>query len=165
MIEVNVSISSSIMVPPKREKVSATQKPTPVNPRLYAQAKEAYAHLPHSAYRSGLIVKKYKALGGKYRGTKTSTQGLTRWFQEKWRNQKGQVGYQARGDVYRPTKRITKETPVTLSELSPQQLRKAQAEKKKTGHVKRFQVKDKPKPQSRRQRASTKSSMKTTSKK
>ena len=61
----------------------------------------------HSAYRSGLVVKEYKAEGGKYTGDK-SKGGLTRWFKEDWKNQRGETGYKKKGDIYRPTKRVSK---------------------------------------------------------
>ena len=42
------------------------------------------------------------------------------------------------GDVYRPTKRITKDTPTTFNELSKKEIKKAQQEKKTKGRVKKF---------------------------
>lgn len=38
---------------------------------------------PWSAYKSGLLVQRYKRAGGRFRGPKTK-KGLTRWFNEKW---------------------------------------------------------------------------------
>ena len=109
----------------------------PVNKTLYMKIKkEVYKKYPkHSAYRSGLLVKKYKEAGGTYKGVKTE-EGLTRWFKEHWRNQKGETGYKKKGDVYRPTKRITKDTPKTFKELSKKDIEKAQKEKEKTGRAK-----------------------------
>lgn len=73
----------------------------------------------HSAYKSGWIVKKYKEFGGTFNtDMKPTKKGLTRWFDEKWVNQRGEVGYRYKSDVYRPTKRITSKTPVTWKELS-----------------------------------------------
>ena len=63
---------------------------------------------------------------------------LGRWFKEEWKNQRGGEGYKKKGDVYRPTKRITKDTPKTFKELSKKDISKAQMEKKKTGRVKKF---------------------------
>jgi len=71
-----------------------------------------------SAYKSGYIVKKYKELGGTYSGKKTSL-GLTSWYKEKWQN----IGGQAY-PVYRPTKRVNKNTPLTVSEIDPKNLKK-----------------------------------------
>ena len=111
----------------------------PSNPELYKKVKaEIYKKYPkHSAYRSGLLVKEYKARGGKYTGAKPKN-GLTRWFREDWRNQRGETGYSKKGDVYRPTKRITKDTPTTFQELTKSQIEKAQREKMKTGRVSKF---------------------------
>tara|TARA_Y100000114_G_C11704662_1_gene300283 strand:- start:648 stop:1004 length:357 start_codon:yes stop_codon:yes gene_type:complete len=112
----------------------------PADKELYERVKkEIYRKYPkHSAYRSGLLVKEYKARGGKYLGVKPKKKGLTRWFKEDWRNQRGQVGYSKKGDVYRPTKRITKDTPTTFKELSKAEIKKAQKEKKEKGRVKKF---------------------------
>jgi hypothetical protein len=40
--------------------------------------------------------------------SRSRSTGLGRWFAERWRNQRGEVGYKYKGDVYRPTRRITK---------------------------------------------------------
>ena len=110
------------------------------NPELYKRVKERiYKEIPtHSAYRSGLLVQEYKRLGGKYLGTKPKTKGLTRWFKEEWRNQRGGVGYQRKGDIYRPTKRVNERTPVTLQELSVGELRTAMRKKATRGKVDQF---------------------------
>ena len=64
--------------------------------------------------------------------------GLGRWFAERWRNQRGEVGYKYKGDVYRPTIRVSAKTPTTFKELSPRRLSRARSEKKRTGRVKHF---------------------------
>lgn len=121
----------------------------PVDKALYNKTKKSlYKKYPkHSAYRSGLLVQAYKkAFSAKYGNKKnpytgfkaTKKVGLNRWFAEKWLNQRGEVGYKYKSDVYRPTKRITKKTPTTFGELSKKQIKKARTEKYKTGHVKRF---------------------------
>ena len=116
--------------------------PKPADPALYARVKaQLYAEMTtHSAYRSGQLVQRYKAAGGTYVGAKPKPRagGLPRWFAEDWQNQAGGVGYQKKGDVYRPTKRITADTPKTFRELTPAQLRRAQKEKKETGRVGRY---------------------------
>ena len=113
--------------------------PEPINKKLYEKVKrEIYAKYPeHSAYRSGLLVQEYKRRGGKYRGDRSKGK-LRRWFKEDWRNQRGEVGYDKAGDVYRPTKRVSKKTPTTFSELTEAEVRRAQKEKKRTGRVKSF---------------------------
>ena len=90
----------------------------PADQVLYDHIKEIlYEEYPkHSAYRSGMLVKRYKAafreLYGPdeepYLGNRKKETGLTRWFDE----------------------------------LTPAQLKRAQSEKKKTGRVKRFDDED-----------------------
>tara|TARA_R110002126_G_scaffold7606_6_gene37245 strand:+ start:7215 stop:7562 length:348 start_codon:yes stop_codon:yes gene_type:complete len=100
---------------------------TPQNKVLYDKAKAIiYKQYPkHSAYRSGALVKKYKELGGTYEGAKPSD-GLTRWFKEDWADIGGE-DY----PVYRPTKRISAETPLTASEIDPAQKRRQVALKQR----------------------------------
>ena len=108
--------------------------------------KEIYLKYPkHSAYRSGLIVKKYKEEYEKkyknnnaYFGKKDNSKGLIRWFNEDWRNQRGEIGYKKKGDIYRPTIRINKNTPTTINELTKKQIENAMKEKKTKGRVKKF---------------------------
>ena len=120
--------------------------PKVLNPKLYEKIKQKYAHMKHSAYKSGLIVKEYKRLGGKYSGKKAKKKGLSRWFQEEWKNQRGTIGYKRRrdgstSDIYRPTKRITKDTPVTHAELNEREIKRARKMKATKGRVKRFKLK------------------------
>ena len=91
--------------------------PEPVDKKLYDTIKKRiYKKQPkHSAYRSGLLVQEYKKQFSKkygkrkqpYTGEKNK-KGLKRWFREKWVNQRGEVGYKYKSDIYRPSKRITK---------------------------------------------------------
>ena len=120
-------------------------KPTDIN--LYNQIKEkVFKEIPkHSAYRSGILVRRYKEAflkkhgnNNSYRGNKKETEGLSRWFKEDWKNQRGQSGYQKKGDIYRPTKKITNKTPATYQELTKKQLTNSKKEKKETGRVKKF---------------------------
>jgi hypothetical protein len=100
----------------------------------------------NSAYRSGLLVKKYKEeflkKHGKkkkpYTGKKPTKEGISRWFKENWTNQKGKTGYQKKSDVYRPNKRVTSKTPATFKELTKKEIKNAQKEKKSKGRVSRF---------------------------
>ena len=68
-----------------------------------------------SAYKSGWIVKTYKQRGGTYLDDNKS-KDLKRWFKEEW----GDIGGQEY-PVYRPFKRVSKDTPLTASEIDPQQ--------------------------------------------
>ncbi len=112
----------------------------PTNQALYDRIKrKIYKDNPkHSAYRSGLIVKTYKAKGGTYEGAKKEKKGLSRWFKEDWRTEKGKKTYKEGGTIFRPTKRITKDTPTTMGELSSKRKKAAIKEKKKTGTVKKY---------------------------
>jgi len=65
---------------------------------------------------------------------------LRRWFKEKWTDEKGNECGSAKNKSTkkcRPSKRISKDTPRAWSEMSPEQKRKAVAEKKRTGMGKR----------------------------
>ena len=112
----------------------------PKNKTLYNKVKgEIYKRIPkHSAYRSGLVVKEYKKRGGTYAGKKAPNKGLSRWFKEEWRTQDGKKGYKKKGDIFRPTKRITKDTPTTMSELGKKRIDRARKEKAKKGRVKKY---------------------------
>lgn len=119
----------------------------PKDPVLYERLKKKVwsMYKRPSAYRSGYLVKMYKqAYYHKYGNTKAYTTkknknlGLTRWFKERWQTPEGYTTYQKKGDVFRPTRRITKKTPVTLHELTPYQIKKAREEKKRTGRVIKF---------------------------
>ena len=121
--------------------------PQPTDEKLYEKIKnELFKKYKPSAYRSGLLVQKYKEEYVKkhnnnnyYRGNKTNS-NLKRWFNEKWTNQRGEIGYKNKSDVYRPTIRINDKTPTTFNELTKNQIIKAKKEKEKTGRVKRFNL-------------------------
>ena len=63
---------------------------------------------------------------------------MTRWFAEKWTNQRGETVYKKPGDIYRPNIKITNHTPKTFSELTNSQILKASNVKKSQGRVKKF---------------------------
>lgn len=128
--------------------------PEPVDMTLYNKIKKKVKKdIPkHSAYRSGIIVQKYKkAFSNKhgkkspYKGKKTSKKGLRRWFLEDWRNQHGKVGYHSKSDIYRPMKRITKNTPITHGELTKKERKRARRTKKRKGRIYRFRTTNKKK--------------------
>ena len=48
------------------------------------------------------------------------------------------MGYKKKGDVYRPTRRVSKKTPKTFRELGKKRVKKAMSTKKRTGRVKKF---------------------------
>ncbi len=78
-----------------------------------------------NAYLSGLLVQEYKRQGGGFDESipKNST-SLRRWFNEEWKD----VGGKAY-PVYRPTKKITKDTPLTVAEINKKDLKKKIDEK------------------------------------
>ncbi len=92
----------------------------PTNKALYNKVKQEAdkKYSKPSAYKSGWIVKEYKERGGKYKGKKQKD-GLTRWFREDWEDI-GKRDY----PVYRPTKKVSKDTPLTPSEIDPDDLKK-----------------------------------------
>lgn len=120
--------------------------PEPRDKLLYEKIKtEIISKYKPSAYRSGMIVKEYKkAYEAKHKskdayiGKKNKKEGLSRWYSEKWMSDTGKVGYTSKSSVYRPTIRVTKDTPITFGELSKKQIERAKIEKAKTGRVKRF---------------------------
>lgn len=100
----------------------------PTNPALYEKAKAIVnkSYPKHSAYRSGAYVKKYKEMGGEYEDEPDGKRPLERWFKEDWKDV-GNKEY----PVYRPTKRISKDTPLTPEEIDPDNLKLQIKEKQK----------------------------------
>tara|TARA_Y100001973_G_C5184962_1_gene327228 strand:+ start:673 stop:1602 length:930 start_codon:yes stop_codon:yes gene_type:complete len=66
---------------------------------------------------------------------------LKRWFKEDWRTPRGKKDYKGGENTFRPTKRITKDTPATWSELSKGEKRRAKMEKNTKGRVSRYKKK------------------------
>lgn len=95
-----------------------------------------------SAYKSAWIVKQYKLNGGK----KPKSTGLVRWFKEEWIDLKRptKTGYAKCGrpnktgdyPLCRPSKKITKQTPKTYMEISPEILKRVLKLKKDTTPIK-----------------------------
>lgn len=119
--------------------------PEPINKSLYEKVKKL-ANKKFSSktgiYKSSWIVKKYKELGGKYKGKKSSKSGLKRWYREKWvdlnRKKNGRYSQCGRKSskkgkypVCRPSKRITSKTPRTFKQISKKSLKKAKLLKAK----------------------------------
>ena len=71
-------------------------------------------------------------------GEKNIKTGLSRWFKEEWKNQRGEIGYKNKNDVYRPTKKITSKTPLTFKELTKKELENARKEKARKGKIFKF---------------------------
>ena len=123
-------------------------KSVPKDQKLYHRIKkQLYKENPvHSAYRSGVLVQKYKKsfklkyprATNAYIGQTSKVQGLSRWFKEDWKSDTGKYHYTSKSSVYRPTKRITKKTPKTFTELSKRELLQAKRKKAKYGRVNKF---------------------------
>ena len=94
--------------------------PIPKDQKLYDEVKKHadIIYTKPSAYKSGYVVKTYKDLGGEYIDD-DKPKNLERWFKEDWKD----IGYKDY-PVYRPTKRISKDTPLTADELDPNDLKK-----------------------------------------
>lgn len=122
--------------------------PKPIDEKLYnsvkKEAKAKFRVWP-SAYASGWLVKEYKRRGGKYEGKKPpKSHGLRRWFDEKWINvcklpKKISCGrpktslstWKKKYPYCRPSKRVAKSTPKTVSELSKKEIKSRCTEKRK----------------------------------
>ena len=121
---------------------------TPSDKLLYDKIKRKIWKMNpvNSAYRSGTLVKQYKTEFAQkhgnrkspYKGKKSSKKGLSRWYKEKWNNQRGEVGYKYKSDIYRPSKRITTKTPTTHGELTNKEIKRARREKYEKGRVTQF---------------------------
>lgn len=94
--------------------------PEPVDKELYELVKNIVyqQYKKPSAFRSGAVIKEYKKRGGTFRGDK-ETGDLTRWYKEEWKDI-GNKEY----PVFRPTKRISKKTPLLVDEIKPSNLKK-----------------------------------------
>lgn len=112
-------------------------KNQPIDKKLYRkvvrEAKQKFMVWP-SAYASGWVVKTYKARGGKYKTIESQkktadTRPLDRWYKQNWVNvcayvERGVLEscgrHKAQWQDYpycRPEKRISPQTPMTLSEI------------------------------------------------
>jgi hypothetical protein len=124
------------------------KKKSPANPALYnrvkAEAKRKFRAWP-SAYASGWLVKEYKRRGGTYKGTKTRSTGLTRWFDEEWidvcklpkkvpcgRPSADIKAWKKKYPYCRPSKRITRKSPKTAKQLSKAEIKRRCARKKRS---------------------------------
>ena len=83
----------------------------------------------------------YKQPSSPFNKVRKTKEGLAlkRWFKEKWQTPKGKEEYSA-GDsgTFRPTVRVSEDTPDTYSELTPADIAAAKEERRRTGRVKRY---------------------------
>ena len=76
---------------------------------------------------------------GRVRKTKAGL-NLKRWFKEDWRTLSGDKDYSKGDRTFRPTRRVSSKTPVTASELTEAEKRRARKEKREEGRVSRYRV-------------------------
>jgi hypothetical protein len=98
----------------------------------YKKVKAQYNVFP-SARASQAIAKCRKASGSIRKTTKGTE--LKRWQAEKWQDTKSgkPCGAGGKNEYCRPTKRVSKDTPKTKSEITPSKLAAKKAEKSRVG--------------------------------
>ena len=79
----------------------------------------------------------YKSPCKKVRKSKEGL-ALKRWFEEDWKTPKGNEDYSEGENTFRPTKKVSNETPKTWSEVTPESKAKAQKEKNTKGRVTKY---------------------------
>ena len=79
---------------------------------------------------------------GKVRKTDKGA-ALRRWFKEEWTTPKGNKEYSGSDRTFRPSRRVSADTPTTWSELTPAEKAAAAEEKRKKGRVSRYKRKKK----------------------
>ena len=84
----------------------------------------------------------FEMKGSPFKVRKTK-EGLTlkRWFKEEWKTPKGNEDYSKGENTFRPTKKISKDTPSTWNELTPAEKARGQKEKNTKGRVSRYKKK------------------------
>jgi hypothetical protein len=66
---------------------------------------------------------------------------LKRWFEEEGETPSGKKDYSKGENTFRPTKKVSKETPATWNELTPAEKARGQKEKNTKGRVSRYKKK------------------------
>lgn len=98
----------------------------------YSKVKAQYDVFPSA--RASQAIAKCRKGSGIVRKTKAGTD-LKRWQAEKWQDTKSgkACGAGGKNEYCRPTKRISKATPKTKSEITPSKLTAKKAEKSRVG--------------------------------
>jgi hypothetical protein len=101
--------------------------PTPLDINLYNQVKKKImkSYKKNSAFASGAIVKEYKQRGGRY-ADDGKEKKLQRWFNENWINVNPVLGVtdDKAYPVFRPTIKVTEDTPTLVQEIPYENLQK-----------------------------------------
>jgi hypothetical protein len=86
--------------------------------RCYHKVKKSYKKFPSA--RASQAIAKCRGKSGKVRKTKKGA-SLKRWEKEKWKDVKTgkPCGAGGKTEYCRPTKRVSKKTPKTASQVSP----------------------------------------------
>lgn len=86
--------------------------------RCYHKVKSSYKKFPSA--RASQAIAKCRGKSGKVRKTKKGA-ALKRWEKEKWKDTKTgkPCGAGGKTEYCRPTKRVSKKTPKTASQISP----------------------------------------------
>jgi hypothetical protein len=92
----------------------------PKDKKLYKKIKKIadLVYEKPSAYKSMWIQKTYQKYGGEYEESLGEERKLSRWMNEQW-SDIGNKDY----PVYRPTRRISKDTPLTVDEIDEKNLK------------------------------------------
>jgi len=81
----------------------------------------------------------YRQAASPFRVRKTKKgASLRRWFKEDWKTPEGKENYEGGENTFRPTKKVSKDTPKTWSEVTPASKAKAQKEKNTKGRVTKY---------------------------
>ena len=98
----------------------------------YTKVKAQYAVFPSA--RASQAIAKCRKGSGNVRKTKVGTD-LKRWQAEKWQDTKtGKAcGAGGKNEYCRPTRKVSKATPKTKSEITPSKLAAKKAEKSRVG--------------------------------
>lgn len=121
------SLAGVYLVPKKSGKSSTTQKDA-----CYKKVKASYEVFPSA--RASQAIAKCRKKTGDVRATKKGSD-LKRWQSEKWVDTRTgkPCGDGGKNEYCRPTKRVSKATPKTKSEMSSGELAKKKSEKSKVG--------------------------------
>lgn len=98
----------------------------------YNKVKAQYAVFPSA--RASQAIAKCRKGSGNVRKTKAGSD-LKRWQAEKWQDTKSgkPCGAGGKNEYCRPTRKVSKDTPKTKSEISPSKLAAKKAEKSRVG--------------------------------
>jgi hypothetical protein len=82
----------------------------------------------------------YTQSNSPFRKVRKTKEGLAlkRWFKEEWQTPSGSKDYSDGDVVFRPTKKVSKDTPKTYGELSPSDIAAGRNEKKTKGRVSKY---------------------------